>query len=97
MDWVQGIGPFALDDEQRLFAERGIDALVCKNSGGSATAAKLTAAKQAGVPVWLKSRPEMAAADRVFAEIEALEGAVWESRFGEVGVDQAKKPTPPIE
>ncbi|MFT3889659.1 MAG: cobalt-precorrin-6A reductase [Arachnia sp.] len=50
-------GPFALDDERRLFAESRIDCLVTKNSGGAATAAKLTAAHEAGAAVVMIARP----------------------------------------
>lgn len=50
-------GPFQLPDEQRLFAEESIDCLVTKDSGGSATAAKLDAARQAGARVVVVRRP----------------------------------------
>lgn len=44
-------GPFALDDERRIFADEAIDCLVTKDSGGAHTSAKLTAAAEAGAAV----------------------------------------------
>jgi precorrin-6A/cobalt-precorrin-6A reductase len=49
--------PFSVDDElQTLFRHR-IDAIVTKNSGGEATASKLAAARQLGIPVVMVERP----------------------------------------
>ena len=50
-------GPFELDAERALLTERSIDALVSKNSGGAATAAKLEAARELGVHVVMVRRP----------------------------------------
>ncbi|MFD7629077.1 cobalt-precorrin-6A reductase [Streptomyces sp. NPDC059851] len=50
-------GPFTLADERGLLARHRIDLLVTKDSGGSATAPKLTAAREAGVPVLVVRRP----------------------------------------
>ncbi len=50
-------GPFGEADERRLLAEKRIDVLVTKNSGGSATEAKLAAARAAGIPVVMVERP----------------------------------------
>lgn len=50
-------GPFALEDERRILAEHRIDVVVSRASGGAATAAKLDAAREAGLPVVLIARP----------------------------------------
>jgi precorrin-6A/cobalt-precorrin-6A reductase len=56
-------GPFTVAGERRLLAEHRIDVLVSKDSGGSA--AKLTAAREAGRPVVLIDRPPAPAAETV--------------------------------
>jgi precorrin-6A/cobalt-precorrin-6A reductase len=48
-------GPFTLDGERGLLREHRIDVLVSKDSGGPA--AKLTAARERGIPVLLIDRP----------------------------------------
>jgi len=50
-------GPFTLADERALLDTYRIDAIVCKNSGGDATVAKLVAARERGLPVILQRRP----------------------------------------
>jgi precorrin-6A/cobalt-precorrin-6A reductase len=55
---VTARGPFTVDGEARLLAEHRVDTLVTKNSGAHATAAKLTAAREAGVRVVMVRRPD---------------------------------------
>jgi precorrin-6A/cobalt-precorrin-6A reductase len=54
-------GPFAVDDESRLLASHRINVLVTKDSGGDQTAAKLVAARAAGIPVVMIDRPALPA------------------------------------
>lgn len=54
---LAGRGPFALPAERETLARWGIDVLVSKNSGGEATAAKLVAAAERGIPVVMIERP----------------------------------------
>ncbi|GAA5078718.1 cobalt-precorrin-6A reductase [Nocardia iowensis] len=52
-------GPFTLEDESRLLADKRIDVLVTKDSGGDQTDAKLIAARSAGIPVVMIDRPPL--------------------------------------
>ena len=73
-------GPFDLAGERALFADNRIDVLVTKASGGAATAAKLTVAREAGCPVVMLRRPPAEPGERV-ATVDAA--ADWAAtRFG---------------
>jgi precorrin-6A/cobalt-precorrin-6A reductase len=54
---ILGRGPFDLAGERRLIARHRIEVLVTKASGGPGTAAKLEAARGAGLPVVMIRRP----------------------------------------
>ena len=51
------VGKPCIEHIIELLREHGIAALVTKNSGGSATSAKLVAAGEAGLPVIMLARP----------------------------------------
>ena len=65
-------GPFTVDDEVDLLRRERIDVLVTKNSGGTATAAKLTAAHRLSIPVVVIDRPTMPAVQRVATAADAI-------------------------
>lgn len=63
--FVEGRGPFGLESERRLLEAHGIDAVLCRNSGGHGARAKLDAARERGLPVVMIERPNAAALDAV--------------------------------
>lgn len=65
-------GPFALEAERALFNKLSIDVLISKNSGGEATEAKLSVARERGIPVIMVQRPGLPPVDREFTQIDAL-------------------------
>lgn len=56
--WQAELGPFSVEEEMALLQRHDIDVLVSKNSGGSMTKAKLTAACNLNVPVLMLQRPD---------------------------------------
>jgi precorrin-6A/cobalt-precorrin-6A reductase len=69
---VRDRGPFELDSELALLQAHQIEAIVTKNSGGDATAAKLVAARRLGIPVVMVRRPAGPPATTVGGVDEAL-------------------------
>lgn len=65
-------GPFRLEDERALFAQRQIDVLISKNSGSGATEPKLQVARELKVPVLVLKRPTLPRVDREFGSVDAL-------------------------
>lgn len=57
MTSILGRGPFDVEEERRLLVDHGIDVVVAKNAGGSATEAKLVAARHLGITVIVVARP----------------------------------------
>lgn len=52
-------GPFDVAGDRALMQEHGIALVVCKNAGGIGAEAKLTAARELGVPVIMIDRPNL--------------------------------------
>ena len=69
-------GPFTLASEQALFEQHGFDVVISKNSGGSATEAKLRVARERGIPVVMLMRPPLPQADRVFNDVPSVVAAL---------------------
>lgn len=67
VSWIKAIGPFALADEKALMQDHTIDVLVSKNSGGDTTSAKLQAARELTIPVFMLARPTLPNADLTFS------------------------------
>ncbi|MFM0067022.1 cobalt-precorrin-6A reductase [Paraburkholderia aspalathi] len=65
-------GPFTLEGERALFSAEAFDVVVSKNSGGSATEAKLEVARERSLPVVMLRRPALPAVDREFANVADL-------------------------
>ncbi|AFY74238.1 precorrin-6x reductase [Synechococcus sp. PCC 7502] len=65
-------GPFSLESERQLLKNYQIEAIVTKNSGGEATAAKLTAARELNIPVVMIQRPPMPDGEKVSEIDEAI-------------------------
>lgn len=58
-------GPFSLEQERQLLKEYQIDTIVSKNSGGDATVAKITAARELKIPVVMVQRPAIPDVEQV--------------------------------
>jgi len=86
-------GPFHPDAERALLLAQGIEVIVTKNSGGSATFAKLLAARALGIPVVMVRRPAPVAVERAATVEAAVE---WLVRCGERGQGGAAPLDPPL-
>jgi precorrin-6A/cobalt-precorrin-6A reductase len=65
-------GPFALEDERELLQTYAIEAIVSKNSGGDATYAKISAARELALPVVMIQRPPTPGGEQVTDVAQAL-------------------------
>lgn len=69
--YITARGPFREADESALLSEHGIDAIVSKNSGGSASYGKIAAARTLGIEVIMIRRPVLPAATS-FESVDAV-------------------------
>ncbi|GLS31472.1 precorrin-6A/cobalt-precorrin-6A reductase [Mesorhizobium albiziae] len=74
-EYILARGPFAEVEERRLLADRRIQVIVAKNSGGSATYGKIAAARELGINVILFQRPDVPDMPAVETVGEAVEMA----------------------
>ena len=65
-------GPFNLEQERQLLQDYKIEAIVSKNSGGSATYAKIIAARELDIPIIMVQRPAMPEGEKVNDIEEAI-------------------------
>ncbi|WP_112310144.1 cobalt-precorrin-6A reductase [Pseudogemmobacter bohemicus] len=65
-------GPFDLASDLALLRSHRSDLIIAKNAGGCGARAKLDAARQLGLPVWLIDRPALPPADTVSDPAEIL-------------------------
>ena len=75
---ITASGPFAEADERRLMEAHGIQVLITKNSGGTATRPKLAAARTLGLEVIMVARPALPAGIETVAS--AAEAMAWLER-----------------
>ena len=75
---IDGRGPFDVESERDLLKEYHIDMMVSKNSGGTASYAKILAARSLGVPVIMIAQPapstglKVTEIDQVLTWLESL-------------------------
>lgn len=67
---IDARGPFTLEGERALFEAGRFEGVVSKNSGGSATEAKLAVARERGLPVVMMRRPALPPAQREFESVQ---------------------------
>lgn len=84
VNWIKAIGPFSLADEQQLFSQLQVQALVSKNSGGESTVAKLAVARDRQLPVYMLKRPAVISADQTFTDLSDCQRYVrdWWQHLG---------------
>lgn len=84
--YILGRGPFGEAEELGLLEDWRIDTIVCKNSGGTATYAKLTAARRLGIDVLMFRRPDtpdMPSAGSVEEALAMIDHRIASAKRGE--------------
>lgn len=76
-----GRPPFFFNGELAMMQEQGVSHLICKNSGGAQTEAKLQAALRLRLPVFMIARPELPPAH----EVPTVGTAIAALRLGAAG------------
>jgi precorrin-6A/cobalt-precorrin-6A reductase len=71
--YILARGPFTEASDQALLASNTINAIVAKNSGGTATYSKIAAARSLGIPVFMFKRPLVPAFPAVATVAEAVD------------------------
>lgn len=69
VSWLKAVGPFQLADEKNLLAKNDIDVVISKNNGGSSTYAKIAAAAELNIPVYLFKRSTLPTVDYEFESL----------------------------
>jgi len=77
VEFIAARGPFKEADERALLLGKRIEVIVTKNSGGTATQAKLAAARALGLPVVMVERPPVPPVETVGTVAEVL---AWVAR-----------------
>ncbi|MDU0810269.1 MAG: cobalt-precorrin-6A reductase [Burkholderia sp.] len=71
-------GPFTIEAERSLIKRAGIDIIISKNSGGTATKAKIDVARELGLPVVMLRRPSLPDSDLIFYSVDELLSSLYQ-------------------
>lgn len=71
--YILARGPFTEASDQAMLAANTINAIVAKNSGGTATYSKIAAARSLGIPIFMFKRPPVPDFPAVATVAEAVD------------------------
>jgi precorrin-6A/cobalt-precorrin-6A reductase len=80
VSWLKAVGPFQLADEIKLLKASSIDAVISKNNGGSSTYAKIAAAAELNIPVYLFKRSKLPTVDYEFESLNKCIALLFQYR-----------------